>query len=209
MIEGQELAVGDVGERGNQRSKRPGVAPHRECFAGQAHLVHRLLDLLLHALRGKTRQLGGALHDRVPGITLDVEAESSREPDRAQRAQAILAHPVPWISDGANEPPRQILASVVRIPQLVLAGRIGDRVDGVIAAREIVVERRAELDDRVTPVGLNIFPERRHLVHHVVVIEDSDRSELDPDGDSALEELPHLGRLGRGGEVPVEMGVAE
>src|SRR5450830_993258 len=209
MIEWQELEVRDSGERRNQRAKRARVAPHRESLARQPHLVHRLLDLLLHPLRGKSRELGGALHDRVPGIALDVETEPSREPDRAQRAQAVLAHPVAWISDGANELPFQILASLVGIPQLVLAGRIGDRVDGVIAAGEIVVERRAELDDRVPAIRLHIFAESRHLVHDVVVVEDSDRPELDTHGDRALEELPHVGGLGGGGEIPVEVGMTE
>src|SRR5258706_14261515 len=55
----------------------------------------------------------------------------------------------------------------------------------------------------------HIFPERRDFVHDVVVVEHSDRSELDTHRDSTLEEVPHVGRLGRGGEIPVEMRVTK
>src|SRR5258706_4277268 len=55
----------------------------------------------------------------------------------------------------------------------------------------------------------HIFAEGCDLVHDVVVVEHSDRSELDTDRDSTLEEVPHVGRLGRGGEIPVEMRVTE
>ena len=46
-------------------------------------------------------------------------------------------------------------------------------------------------------------------MHHVVVVEHTDRAELNPDGNRAPEELAHLRRGRRGGEIPVEVRLAQ
>src|SRR5205814_4503565 len=75
MIERRQLPIGDEGERWDQGREGPRVAPHCEGLTRETHLIHGLLNLLLHPLRRESRQLGGALHDRVPGVAVDVEAE--------------------------------------------------------------------------------------------------------------------------------------
>jgi hypothetical protein len=208
-VERRKLSIGYSRQRRNERRKGAGVAPHRECLARQLHLVHRLFDFLLDTLRRQSRQLGRALDDGVPGVALDVEPEARSKSYRAQRAQPVLAHPLARIADGANELSIQILLAAVRIAHFILARRISDGVDGVVAAGEIFVEGSAELDDRVPPIGLNVTAKSRDLVHHVVMIEDTDGPELDPDRNGALEQLPNLRRLRGRRQIPVEVRMAE
>src|SRR6185312_10796082 len=100
--------------------------------------------------------------------------------------------PLACIADGANELSLEILLSFVRIANFVLARGIGDSIDRVVAASEIVVERSAEFNNRVPSVRFDVATKGRHLVHDVVLVEHSDRSKLDADGDRALEEFAHV-----------------
>src|SRR5437868_15044722 len=138
------LAIGDARQRRNQGAEGAGVAPHREGFAGKLYLVHRLLDFLLDALGRQAGQLGRALDDRGVGVALDVETETRGKANRAQSPQTILSHPLARVADGTYEPALQILLTLVRISHFVPARRVGDGVDRVITAGEIVVERGAE-----------------------------------------------------------------
>src|SRR5438105_3432205 len=119
MVKRRQLAIGDARQRRNQRSECTRVAPHPKSFARKFHLVHRLLDLLLYSLGGEPCELWGTLDDGIPGIALDVETESRRETNRAQRTQTILAHSLPRVADGTNEPSLQILLPFVRIADFV------------------------------------------------------------------------------------------
>src|SRR5256885_11632564 len=123
MVEWQQLLIADMRERRYQGGERPGVPPHRERFARETHLVHRLLDLLLDAFGRQSSELGRALDDRVPGIALDVEAEARGESDRAQRTESVLPHPVTRIADRANELAVEIFLPAIRVADLILARR--------------------------------------------------------------------------------------
>jgi hypothetical protein len=61
----------------------------------------------------------------------------------------------------------------------------------------------------VSTVGLDVTPERRHLMHNATVVQHADRSEVDADRNRTPEQLSHLIRRGRGREVPIQVRVAE
>ena len=84
-----------------------------------------------------------------------------------------------------------------------------DGIDGEVAARQILVQRGPELDDGVTAIGLYVAAKGRDFMHHVVLVEHTDRAELDPDRYGAPEELAHLRRGRRGGEIPVEVRLTQ
>ena len=106
--------------------------------------------------------------------------------------------------------PPQIALAVERVPHLLGARRIRDRVDGKVSPRQIVVERRTELHDRVAPVRLDVPPKRGDLVHRPRLVEDANGSELDPYRNGPLAKKPtHVLRGRRGCQVPVEVGVAK
>ena len=102
---------------------------------------------------------------------------------------------------------RQISASTEWIAELIARRRVRDGVDGEVASREVFVERRTELDLGVPAIGLDVAPERRHLVQRPFAIEHSDRSELNADRNRApfAEDRPHLIGCCRGREVPIQM----
>ena len=107
---------------------------------------------------------GADFADRRQRRRLDREVVSAGEADRAQRAQPILAHPLLGVAHRAHEPPLDVVASAERIAQLARLRAIGDRVDREVAAREILVEARAELHDGMSPVRLHVAAEGRDLV---------------------------------------------
>src|SRR5205823_10701780 len=86
---------------------------------------------------------------------------------------------------------------------------VRDGVGGVIAAGEVVVERCAELDHRMPSVGVDVATEGGDFVHDVVLIQHTDRSELDADRHRSFEKLADLVRRGAGRQIPVEMWMAE
>src|SRR5687768_10169300 len=59
------------------------------------------------------------------------------------------------------------------------------------------------------PIGVHIAPESGDLVHDVVDVDHSDGAELNTHRHGTLEKFSHLLWLRRGGEVPIEMGMAE
>jgi hypothetical protein len=153
--------------------------------------------------------VGRALPYRPPCGRIDRESEPCREANRAQAAQSVLAHTIAGAADGPHHLPRQVAPTVERIVQNISGGRVGDRVDGEVAAGEILVEARSERDDRVAPVGLDIAAKGGHLVHPAGAVDHADRPELDPHRNRPAEDALHLLRRRRGGEIPVEVWVAE
>jgi len=150
-----------------------------------------------------------AANDRLPCRALDREVESPSEANTAKCAQAIFAHSLVRHADGANELPGDIDSAVEWIAYL--SGHWGnrDRVDGEVAASEIVVERRPELDYGVASIGLHVASERCHLMHDAAVVQYADGPEVQSHRDGTPEELSHLIRRSSGRQIPVEMRVPE
>src|ERR1041385_5236146 len=140
-------------------------------------------------------------------IRLELEREPRCEPNAAQRPESILAHAGMRIADRAHNTALEISATAEWITQLALRRRVRDCIDREVTPGEIIVERNAELDLGVTPVGLHVATERGDLVHDPVIVEHADRAELDPHWNRPLmtEQLTHLiGRRG-GRKVPIEV----
>ena len=83
----------------------------------------------------------------------------------------------------------------------------GDRVDGEVAARQVLVQRDAESDLGVATVGRDILPERGDLVGAVLVVEDGHGPVLDSDRHGAAEQRLDF-RWRRGGR-DVDDGVGQ
>jgi hypothetical protein len=99
--------------------------------------------LLRHGGRG-----GRARTGEPDGVGVRRERELRRqahETDDAQRVRRERARP-----DGAQPPGGEIVRATVRVHEFAAAQRLGDRVDGEVAEREVAVQRaaaqRAEID---------------------------------------------------------------
>src|SRR5262249_31777488 len=86
-VKGGERPIVRRGERGRERSERARSLPQRQRRRGTGDLVHRLLELLLYALRREAAEIRRAPLDRGERGRLDGKAEASSEPDCAERAQ--------------------------------------------------------------------------------------------------------------------------
>src|SRR5262245_61550207 len=95
-----------------------------------------------------------AATNRLERRLLDGEFESRCESDGAQSSQTVLTHAGGGIADRAHDLPLQVALPMERIAQLLRGGRERDRVDREVAARQVLVERRAELDLGVAAVRL-------------------------------------------------------
>lgn len=120
-----------------------------------------------------------ALADRCPVFGSDREAEPSGEADRPQRAEAVLAQPLRGLPHATHDPRFEVATAVERVPHHQRLRVHRDGVDREVAAREILLERGAEADDRMPAVGLHVVPEGRDLVQHAGAVEHPDRPELD------------------------------
>src|SRR5439155_3136928 len=130
--------------------------PQCESARWPAHLLHRLLELLLDSLGGEPAHRRCAARDGREGLRLDVELEARRESDRTQRAQPILPHARIRVANGADDAARKIGATLEGIAQLITRRGVRDGVDREITTRQILVEGRAELHLGVPAIGLDV-----------------------------------------------------
>src|SRR4029079_14992240 len=108
----------------------------------------------------------------------NVEIESTRKPNGAQQAQRVVDKSLLSTADRADHARREIRLSAERIAQGPGCGVGGNRVDGEVAPREVVLQRAAKRPlglARPRLIGLGAI--RRHL--DVEIAEDAaDRAEL-------------------------------
>src|SRR4051812_45690223 len=102
-------------QRRNQRCKGTGRLPDKECVTGTTYLLHRLVELLLHALARESSEKWGARIDGAARRRIDRETEARGEANRSQGPQAILSHARIRVADRANQ----------------LSGEIGLTAEGV------------------------------------------------------------------------------
>ena len=140
---------------------------------------------------------------------MDPELKTRAEPQGAQNPQIVFLKPPVGIADGADQLLREVLLPLKGIAPLVPDRMVGDGIDREIAPRQVVHQRDAELDDGVPAVGVNVLPKGRDLVRLIGAIEHRDRAVFDPHRHGALEDLLHLGRRRRGGEIEVVILEAE
>jgi hypothetical protein len=119
---------------------------------------------LLHALGRETPQLGRTCDDRAPRSGVDRKPQSAGKANRPQRTEPILTHPRLGVADRANDTALEVRAAAVRVAHRVATRVVGNGVDREVAARQIVVQGRAELHNCVSSVGAHVPPEGRDLV---------------------------------------------
>ena len=132
--------------------------PARRRGRGQQALQFAAPTLGRHVAQQGRRILDGAARAR-----LQVEAQDGRQPDRPQEAQRVLVEADGRVADRADETPRQVRATVVRIDQAV--GPVGHGIDGEVAPGEVLGEARRErhaVGPPVVAVAV-VAAEGRHL----------------------------------------------
>src|SRR5688500_20134817 len=95
-----ERAKGDRRDPLESRQQCPqcaAVTPQLECPLRMLDLLHRLLQLLLHAFGGETAEVRRAFDDGLPGPGIDSEIEEGRETNRSQRPKKVLSHTTRWL----------------------------------------------------------------------------------------------------------------
>ena len=165
-----------------------------------------LLQLARDALAGQVADELGLAGDRRQGGRRDDELELGRQPDRADHPQGVLAEAIRGDPNGLQPAALEVGPSAERVDQRV--GRAGDRapgqgVHGEIAARQVLLDRRPELDPVGPPeIGVVVVaPERGDLVLDAVAL-DGHRAERVLVDRAREQGLEHL-RPGVGRQVPV------
>src|SRR5207237_6309354 len=148
-------------------------------------LLHCLLELLLHTFGRQPTHMRCAALDRFERIRLDVEFEPRRKANRAQGSQPILTHPCVRIAYGTNQSAIEVGPTLERITQLIARWRVRHRVDREVPTRQVFVEGRAKLHLGVSSVGLDVPAEGGHLVQGADVIQYTDGSESNANGNRA------------------------
>ena len=166
------------------------------------------------------RQVGGqpgVATDRLHGRGIDLEVERGRQADGPDHPQCVFLEAPVGIAHRPEETEGKISATAVGIDEDRLharPGAPGDRVHGEIAAREVLLDRLAELDRvRMAVVGVrDVAPEGGDLVLRPAVAHNHRSEAILVDGPREEGHDP-LGR-GVGGQVPIgrltaQQGVAE
>ena len=108
---------------------------------------HDALELAEHALGRDALDPGGVAAGRGGGGRVDLEIELGHEADGAQRAQRVVGER--GLGDHAHRPRLEVGAAAVRVEQLAAAQRLGHRVDGEVARREVGADVAVSQGDEV------------------------------------------------------------
>src|SRR2546427_424275 len=183
--------------------RSPDLHPQRQQLGDACRRHDPLEPLVPHALGRELRQplrvrLGGLERARV-----NPELEPRAEAQRPQDPQVILLKAPVGVAHGADQLALQVRRALEGILPAVRDGVVGDRVDRVVAPREIVHQRDAELHHGVPAIRPDVLAERRHLMGRAALVQHRDRTVLDPHGNRALEQAAHLVRRRRGRQIEI------
>src|SRR3989441_4513059 len=183
--------------------RRPYVHPQRQKFRDPCGRHDPLEPLVPHTLGRELRQ---PLDVRLRGLErarVNPELKPRAEAQRPQDAQVILLKAPVGVAHGADQLALQVRRALEGILPAVRDGVVGDRVDRVVAPREIVHQRDAELHHGVPAIRPDVLAERRHLMGRAALVQHRDRTVLDPHGNRALEQAAHLVRRRRGRQIEI------
>jgi len=137
------------------------------------------------------------------------ETEARREADSAERSQSILPHSLIWIANGAYDSAFEVHAALEGIPYHAGGWRESDGVNRQIAPGKIFFQRRSKLHDCVTSIRLHISTEGGHFVHYACIVENPNGPKINAYRDSAPKKPPDLLGGRSGGQIPVEVLMAQ
>jgi hypothetical protein len=139
-------------EQLGQHLRGDAVRVHQLQPGADGRRADHVLELAEHALGGHLLEprRGGA--DRVRGAGLDRQLEVDRDPDPAQRAQRVVGERL--ARDHAQPPGLEVGAAAVRVEQLAARERLGHRVDGEVARREVGADVAVAEHDQVDVPGV-------------------------------------------------------
>src|SRR5438105_14976701 len=148
-----------------------------------------------------------AAGNRFPSRWIDLKIEAGRKTNGAKRPQPVLSHALAWRAHRANDTGFEIALTAERVAQFGACRRVRDRVHREVTSRQILLQRRAELDLGVPAVGAHVFPKGGDLMQDPAGVEHTDGSIVDPDRYRALpsEDGPDLIRRCVRGQIPVQV----
>ncbi|MBI3970509.1 MAG: tetratricopeptide repeat protein [Chloroflexi bacterium] len=123
-----------------------------------------LVELFGDALAADALEVGRSRLDGLARARVDREPKLGDKPHGAQQAERVLAEALGRVSDGTDYAALEVFSAAVRVVQL--AGEHVDRhhVDREVSARQVLLERCAELDRRLArPVDVLLRPKRSDL----------------------------------------------
>ena len=169
-----------------------------------------MIELLANPFGRDALQTRRLRAHRLPRRRFKLEAELSRESDRAHQAQGILTEAVAWVADGANEPGLQISQPPEGILDLVCIRIPGHGIDRKIAPLEVGVQIVRVGDFiGVTPIAVDPVGAERGDLKDLA----ADGYEERPEGGTDLMDLREKGSDLLGpeicGDVPVLRSAAE
>ena len=141
-------------------------------------------EFVTHPLGRDHADRAGHLRHRRERLGSDVERQLRAEACRAHHAQRVVTERDHRRRGCAQTPRRHVREAAVRVDE----GEVGQpqrhRVDGEVATHEVVVERVAELDDRLARLAVVGVGSVRRDLDLKIALTDADRPESTP-------EIPH------------------
>ncbi len=178
MLVDLELHLRNLGQHVCSQS---GVDHHVDAVH-RVHAQHHFVQLHLHTLGGDPLDLRRHLLDGLENAIVQRETKLRDEPGCAQHPQRIVVERVLRRRRRIEFPGQQGVHAVQRIDKRVGTVRADlhrHRVDGEIAAHQIVGQRRSVLDYRITrDTVVSVGPEGRDL-DLLAVLDGADGPELD------------------------------
>ena len=204
----QRFQIGDA-LGGNLRKHRgEDSTPEHDCDGrrrvGDVEKLQQLVgDALARQRHEVIRATGAGFERRTVGLAAP---EAGVEAEIAKDAQVILGNALERIADEAHVALPQIVEPAEIVEYLAGPGIGGQRVDGEVAPRGVLLPRGGEGDRGAAAVGGDVPAQRGHLVGVTVAdggdgpVIDARRHGLDSD---LVEALDYLFRLEAGGEIDV------
>ncbi len=174
-------------------------------------LAERFVGFIDQARHAGLVEIGAMTSDCGARGGLDFEAELGGESHRAHHAHRILAHPQLGIADSADQARLEIVNSAGKIDHLKSLRAVEQRVDGEVAAKRVFLGRAesvVEANQRIVGIGdgLGLFAEGGDL--DVLAAEENvDQAKAPADHAGVAEQVAHLLRMGRSGDVEI-LGLA-
>jgi len=198
-----------LAHQGEELGQDHGQHPRLEQQAQPARRTRgeeQLEQLVAHPLGRHGGQAACGLAGRVPGRRIELEVEHGSEAHGAQHPQVILGEAPARLTDGPDQPRRQVRPAAEGV-----AERARDRVEGQGVDREVppgqILFQAADEGHSigVTPVGARTIDAVGGHLHRLAVDQDRHGPVLQPGGDGPGKELQHLlGERARGDVVVVD-----
>jgi len=193
---------------GQHVRRQPGLDEQRQSQAG-VRRAHQLDELVVDPLGRHDLDPPGHVGHRGDDLGRDREAQLGGEPGRPHHPQRVVGERVLRPPRRPQQPVRQVHDAAVRVLDQPTRHPDRHRVDREVAATEVTVERRAEVDRRLAGrrvVGLGPVRRDLHGPRPATAADGAEVAAHVPGRVAPAREQP-FGVVGTGGRREVEVGV--